>query len=418
MKILILGSGGREHAIITKLAKSRHKPQLFCAPGNGGIANLATCVPIKATDVTAIRDCAVENAINFVVVTPDDPLALGAVDIIQAAGIPCFGPNQAAAKLEWSKGYAKDLMKKHGIPTAAYEVFSDMATALQYVRSADLPLVVKADGLAAGKGVVMAYTRTEAEDAVRSAMEGGAFGDSGSSVVIEEFLTGPEVSLLTFCDGNTIVPMLSSTDHKRIGEEDTGLNTGGMGVIAPSPYYNAEVEQLTMERIVRPTLAAMKTEGIDFRGCLYIGLMLTPRGPMVIEYNARFGDPETQAILPLLESDLLDIFMAVQQGRLAEVDVKFAKGHSCTVIMSSAGYPEKYPTGFEISIPEDVNANVIHAGTALRDGKYYTNGGRVLAVTAVGDTLEQAIHSSYDAVGKISFEGAYYRRDIGKTMQN
>jgi len=414
MKILILGGGGREHAIISKLAKSRHKPQLFCAPGNGGIASIATCVPIKATDVTTIRDWAVENAMDFVVVTPDDPLALGAVDMIEAADIPCFGPNQAAAKLEWSKAYSKDFMLRHGIPTAAYANFTELASALEHVQSAALPLVVKADGLAAGKGVVIAHTHDEAVSAVRAAMEGGAFGDSGRHVVIEEFLTGPEVTLLTFCDGKTIVPMLSSMDHKRIGEGDVGLNTGGMGVIAPSPYYTAEIAAEVQTNIIDRTLVGMQAEGIDFRGCLYFGLMLTPDGVRVIEYNARFGDPETQALMPLLESDLLDIFFACSEGRLAETEVKFAEGHSCCVIMASSGYPEKYPTGFEISIPNDVNAEVIHAGTTLREGKYYTAGGRVLAVTAVGESAEAAYAAAYAAVERIGFEGAYYRRDIGK----
>jgi len=414
MKILIIGGGGREHAIISKLAQSRHKPQLFCAPGNGGIASLATCVPIKATDVAALRDWVVENAMDFVVVTPDDPLAMGAVDMIQEAGIPCFGPNQAAAKLEWSKAYSKDFMLRHSIPTAAYANFTELAPALEYVQSAVLPLVVKADGLAAGKGVVIAHKRDEAVAAVRAAMEGGAFGDSGRHVVIEEFLTGPEVTLLTFCDGKTIVPMLSSMDHKRIFDGDKGLNTGGMGVIAPSPYYTADIAAEVRENIIDRTLAGMQAEGIDFRGCLYIGLMVTPNGVKVIEYNARFGDPETQAILPLLQSDLLDIFMAVQQGKLSEVDVKFAEGHSCCVIMASSGYPEAYPTGFEINIPQDVKADVIHAGTTLRDGKYYTSGGRVLAVTATGESLAAAIDGAYAAVEQISFEGAYYRRDIGK----
>ncbi len=413
MKVLVVGSGGREHAIIKSLAKSSLKPELFAAPGNGGISADAECVDIGAKDIEGIRDFALSRGIDLVVVAPDDPLVLGMVDALEDAGIKCFGPRKAAAAIEGSKIFAKDLMKKYGIPTAAYETFTDTSAALEYLRTSNFPVVIKADGLALGKGVIIAETAAEAEDAVRSMMEGGKFGESGKRIVIEEFLTGPEVSVLAFTDGTTIVPMVSSMDHKRALDGDRGLNTGGMGTVAPNPYYTADIAAECMEKIFLPTIRAMNEEGRQFRGCLYFGLMLTPDGPRVIEYNCRFGDPETQVVLPLLESDLLKIMLAVADGKLAQEEVRFSDDCSACVIMASDGYPGKYDTGFEISVNGELEGEIYYAGAKLSDGKLVTSGGRVLGVTSVANTLEDALGAAYRSVGKISFANAYCRRDIG-----
>ena len=414
MKIMVVGGGGREHAIIKKLAQSPKIDKIYALPGNGGIAADAECVNIGAKDIDAITAFAVENGIDFAVVAPDDPLVLGAVDTLEAKGIKCFGPRKNAAIIEGSKIFSKNLMKKYNIPTAAYEVFTDMAAALEYLKSAPIPTVIKADGLALGKGVVIAMTREEAEDAVRSMMEDRMFGDSGSKIVIEEFLTGPEVSVLAFTDGNVVVPMISSMDHKRAKDNDEGLNTGGMGTIAPNPYYTADIADRCMKEIFLPTINAMNAEERTFKGCLYFGLMLTPDGPKVIEYNCRFGDPETQVVLPLLESDLFEIMQACANGTLSEVDVKFSSGAACCVIMASNGYPQKYESGFEITVANDCEAEVYVAGAKLSDGKLLSAGGRVLGVTATADDLEGAIAKAYENVTKVNFENAYYRRDIGK----
>ena len=414
MKIMVVGGGGREHAIIKKLKESKEITEIFALPGNGGIAADATCVAVKATDIEGLVSFAKENAIDYAVVAPDDPLVLGAVDALTEIGVPCFGPNKAAAIIEGSKVFSKNLMKKYGIPTAQYEVFSDITAALNYLETAPIPTVIKADGLALGKGVIIAMTRDEAKEAVRSMMEDKVFGESGSNVVIEEFLTGPEVSVLSFTDGKTVVPMISSMDHKRAKDNDEGLNTGGMGTVAPNPYYTPEVAEICMKEIFLPTINAMNAEGRSFKGCLYFGLMLTPNGPKVIEYNCRFGDPETQVVLPLLESDLFTIMKATTDGTLAETEVKFADKNACCVIMASDGYPQKYQSGFEIRIADDVKDNVYVAGAKIEDGILKTAGGRVLGVTAVEDTLEKAIDSSYAKVQKVSFDNAYYRKDIGK----
>ena len=414
MKIMVVGGGGREHAIIKKLKENKDITEIFALPGNGGIAADATCVAVKATDIEGIVKFAKENAIDYAVVAPDDPLVLGAVDALTEIGVPCFGPNKAAAIIEGSKVFSKNLMKKYGIPTAQYEVFSDITAALSYLETAPIPTVIKADGLALGKGVIIAMTRDEAKEAVRSMMEDKVFGESGSNIVIEEFLTGPEVSVLSFTDGKTVVPMISSMDHKRAKDNDEGLNTGGMGTVAPNPYYTPEVAEICMKEIFLPTINAMNAEGRSFKGCLYFGLMLTPNGPKVIEYNCRFGDPETQVVLPLLESDLFTIMKATTDGTLAETEVKFADKNACCVIMASDGYPQKYQSGFEIRIADDVKDNVYVAGAKIEDGILKTAGGRVLGVTAVEDTLEKAIDSSYAKVQKVSFDNAYYRKDIGK----
>ncbi len=413
MKILVVGGGGREHAIIKSLKKSPRVTEIFAAPGNGGIAADAVCTGIGAKDLEAITNFAKENAIDFAVVAPDDPLVLGAVDMLEAAGIPCFGPNKAAAILEGSKVFSKDLMKKYNIPTAEYRVFDDMAEALKYLETAPIPTVVKADGLALGKGVTVAMTREEAVDAVKSCMEDKIFGDSGSHIVIEEFLTGPEVSVLSFTDGNVVIPMVSSMDHKRVGDGDTGPNTGGMGTIAPNPYYTEDVAKQCMETIFLPTMRAMNAEGRTFKGCLYFGLMLTEKGPKVIEYNCRFGDPETQVVLPLLESDLLTVMEATAQGKLAETQVKFSDKSACCVVLASNGYPKKYESGYPITIPADLDAEVFVAGAKLDGGVLKTSGGRVLGVTALGDTLEEAIEKAYAQAANVKFENAYCRRDIG-----
>jgi len=414
MKLLVVGGGGREHTIIRYLKKNPSVTEIFACPGNGGMANEAVCTGIGATDLEKIVAFAVENKIDYAVVAPDDPLVLGCVDKLNEKGIPCFGPKANAAIIEGSKVFSKNLMKKYGIPTAEYEVFEDMKAALSYLETAPIPTVVKADGLALGKGVIIAQTREEAKTAVRDMMEGGIFGASGSRVVIEEFLTGPEVSVLAFTDGKCVKPMVSSMDHKRIGDNDTGLNTGGMGTIAPNPYYTEAIAQECMETIFLPTIHAMNAEGRTFQGCLYFGLMLTPKGPKVIEYNCRFGDPETQVVLPLLESDLLTIMMATTNGTLAETEVKFADKHACCVILASNGYPQSYKKGFEITMTEEAAAHTFVAGGALKDGKLVTSGGRVTGTTAIADSLEMAIQEAYRISDGVQFEGAYRRSDIGQ----
>ena len=413
MRLLVVGGGGREHAIIKKLKENPTVTEIFALSGNGGIAKDATCVPIGAKEIEKIVAFAKEQNISYAVVAPDDPLVLGAVDALNAAGIPCFGPTANAAIIEGSKVFSKNLMKKYGIPTATYEVFDDMEAALAYLETAPIPSVIKADGLALGKGVIIAETLEDARAAVVSMMQDKQFGASGDHIVIEEFLTGPEVSVLAFTDGKVVKPMISSMDHKRAGDNDTGLNTGGMGTVAPNPYYTAEIAKECMETIFKPTVAAMNAEGRTFRGCLYFGLMLTPNGPKVIEYNCRFGDPETQVVLPLLESDLLTIMQATTNGTLEETEVKFSDKHACCVIMASKGYPQSYQKGFEMTIPADIAKDVYVAGAKLVDGKLLTDGGRVLGVTSVEDTLEEAIEASYDKVKTIHFDNAYYRRDIG-----
>ena len=413
MKIMVVGGGGREHAIIKKIKQSPLAEQIYALPGNGGIAADATCVNIGAKDIDAIVAFAVENKIDYAIVAPDDPLVLGAVDALNAAGIPCFGPRANAAIIEGSKIFSKNLMKKYGIPTAAYEVFTDMDAALEYLKDAPIPTVIKADGLALGKGVVIAMTRDEALEAVRSMMEDKVFGASGSRIVIEEFLTGPEVSVLSFTDGKVVVPMVSSMDHKRALDNDCGLNTGGMGTIAPNPYYTQEVADVCMEKIFLPTINAMNAEGREFKGCLYFGLMITPDGPKVIEYNCRFGDPETQVVLPLLEGDLLGIMMACTNGTLSDTEVKFSDGSACCVIMASEGYPGKYQSGYEITVNSDIEADVYFAGAKLDGDKVLSAGGRVLGVTATAQSLSAAIDKAYANVPHVNFANAYYRRDIG-----
>ena len=414
MNLLVVGGGGREHAIIKKLKENPSVETIYALPGNGGIAQDAVCVPeIGAKDIPAIVDFAKSHEIGFAVVAPDDPLALGCVDRLHEAGIPCFGPDAKAARIEASKVFSKNLMKKYGIPTASYEVFDDPAKALEYLRGASFPIVIKADGLALGKGVLIPQNFAEAEAAVKTIMEDKAFGDSGNEIVIEEFLTGPEVSVLAFTDGTAIRPMMSSMDHKRAGDGDTGPNTGGMGTVAPNPYYTEEVARRCMEEIFLPTMRAMNAEGRTFKGCLYFGLMLTEKGPKVIEYNCRFGDPETQVVLPLLESDLLTVMEATAQGNLAETEVKFSPRHACCVVLASEGYPKKYESGYPITIPADLEAEVFVAGAKLDGQVLKTSGGRVLGVTALGDTLEQAIQKAYDQADRVKFANAYCRRDIG-----
>ena len=413
MKILVVGGGGREHAIIKKIKENKSVEKIYALPGNGGMAGDAECVDIGAKDIDAIVKFALEKKIDFAVVAPDDPLVLGAVDALGASGIPAFGPSAAAAAIEGSKVFSKNLMKKYSIPTAAYEVFENAGDALDYIETAKLPTVIKADGLALGKGVIIATTRQEARDAIVSMMEDKVFGNSGSRVVIEEFLTGPEVSVLAFTDGKTLVPMVSSMDHKRAHDNDEGLNTGGMGTVAPNPYYTSDVAERCMKEIFLPTVAAMNAEGRPFTGWLDFGLMITPDGPKVIEYNCRFGDPETQVVLPLLESDLLEIMMAVADERLSEVEVTFASRHACCVIMASEGYPSAYEKGFEISVDKNFDAELFVAGARLEDGRLLTAGGRVLGVTAMGDTLAEAIGAAYENVDKVHFANAFWRHDIG-----
>ncbi|MBR2388709.1 MAG: phosphoribosylamine--glycine ligase [Clostridia bacterium] len=414
MNILVVGGGGREHAIIKKVKENKGIKKIYALPGNGGIAADAECVNIGAKDIPAIVEFAKNNSIDYAIVAPDDPLVLGAVDALNNIGIPCFGPNKAAAIIEGSKIFSKNLMKKYGIPTAEYEVFSDIDKALKYLETASIPVVIKADGLALGKGVIIAMTRDEAIEAVRSMMEDKVFGESGSNIVIEEFLTGPEVSVLSFTDGKTVVPMISSMDHKRAKDNDEGLNTGGMGTIAPNPYYTEDVAKECMEKIFLPTVDAMNKEGRTFKGCLYFGLMLTPKGPKVIEYNCRFGDPETQVVLPLLESDLLTIMKACTEGTLDKTEVKFSDKNACCVIMASDGYPQKYASGFEITMSDSVKDSVYVSGAKLSDGKLLSAGGRVLGVTAIGNTLPEAIEEAYKKVKLVSFDNAYNRSDIGQ----
>ena len=417
MNVMVIGGGGREHAIVRKLKESPRIDTLYVLPGNGGMEGDAVCVPeIGAKDIPAMVDFAKSHAIGYAVVAPDDPLALGAVDALSAIGVPCFGPNAAAARIESSKVFAKELMKKYGIPTAAYEVFTDLEAALSYVETCPLPTVIKADGLALGKGVIIAETLEEAKEALRSMMADKVFGDSGSRVVIEEFLTGPEVSVLSFTDGETVVPMVSSMDHKRALDNDQGLNTGGMGTVAPNPYYTAEIAQICMDTIFLPTIRAMQAEGCPFKGCLYFGLMLTPKGPKVIEYNCRFGDPETQVVLPLLESDLLTVMEATTNGTLAETPVKWKAGHACCVVLASKGYPSHYDKGFPITLPETGENEEIYIAGAKRaeDGALLTNGGRVLGAVATADTLSGAIDAAYALAHRIHFDNAYCRSDIGR----
>ena len=414
MKLMVIGGGGREHAIVKKLKENPLVDTIYALPGNGGIAADARCVDVAATDIEAIVAFAAAEKIDFAVVTPDDPLVLGAVDALESAGIPCFGPEKKAAIIEGSKAFSKDLMRRYNIPTAQYEVFTDRTAALAYLESCELPIVIKADGLALGKGVIIAQTREEARSAIDTMMVDKKFGHSGERVVIEEFLTGPEVSVLSFTDGETLVPMVSSMDHKRARDGDTGLNTGGMGTVAPNPYYTAEMAQRCMEEIFLPTIRAMKAEGRTFRGCLYFGLMLTPTGPKVIEYNCRFGDPETQVVLPLLESDLLTVMMACRNGTLSETEVRFASDAACCVVMASDGYPGSYEKGYEITVDSDFNAQLYIAGAKEKDGKLVTSGGRVLGVVTTAPELKTAVERTYEQVQKVHFANAYYRRDIGQ----
>ena len=414
MNIMVVGGGGREHAIIKKLKESPEVTRIYALPGNGGIAADAECVDIAATDIAGMVEFAKKHDIGYAVVAPDDPLALGAVDALSAAGIPAFGPDAKAARIEASKVFSKDLMKKYHIPTASYEVFDSAVAALEYIKSCPLPTVIKADGLALGKGVTIAQTREEAEAAIHAVMEERIFGDSGARVVIEEFLTGPEVSVLSFTDGETLIPMVSSMDHKRAHTGDEGSNTGGMGTIAPNPFYTDEIAQRCMKEIYMPTIEAMRAEGCPFKGCLYFGLMLTKKGPKVIEYNCRFGDPETQVVLPLLRSDLLTIMRATTDGTLAQTAVEFAAGAACCVVMASDGYPAQYQTGFEITMSEDAREHTYVAGAKPKGGRLLTSGGRVLGVTGTGRTLKKAIDAAYARVQEVSFGNAYYRKDIGR----
>lgn len=413
MKILVIGGGGREHAIVKKIKQNKNVSEIYAAQGNGGIERDAICVDIKPTDIKGITDFANNTKIDYVIVTPDNPLVYGLVDALEEIKIPCFGPNKKAAIIEGSKIFAKNLMKKYNIPTAKYETFESSKKAIEYLQTAIVPTVIKADGLALGKGVIVAYTKEEAIESIKNIMEDKVFGKSGERIVIEEFLEGAEVSVLSFTDGKTIIPMISSMDHKRIGDGDTGLNTGGMGTIAPNPYYSKEIERECFDKIFIPTISAMNEEGRTFKGCLYFGLMLTKNGPKVIEYNCRFGDPETQVVLPLLKNDLLDIMIATTNGDLDKVKVEFEKKSAACIIMASEGYPSAYKKGFEINIPENILERVYFAGVKKENEKLLTDGGRVLGITNVADNLEEAIELSYKDVNRISFEGAYYRKDIG-----
>ncbi len=414
MNIMVIGGGGREHAVIRSLKKNKSVSKIWCLPGNGGIAADAECVPVKATDLEGVAAFAKDRPVDFAVVTPDDPLCLGLVDRLEALGIPCFGPTRAAAAIEGSKVFSKQLMKKYGIPTAESLVFSDPVEAAGYLKTAEYPVVIKADGLALGKGAVIVSCAAEAERTVREMMVEKIFGESGSRILVEEFLTGPEVSVLSFTDGKTVVPMVSSMDHKRAHDGDEGPNTGGMGTVAPNPYYTAEIAKECMKTIFLPTVRAMEKEGRPFRGCLYFGLMLTPKGPKVIEYNCRFGDPETQVVLPLLESDLLTVMQACRAGTLTEEMVRFSDGAACCVVLASDGYPKKYETGYEISLPETEEGEEIFVAGAKREGgKLLTAGGRVLGATATAGDLKTAIRRAYALAEKISFRNAYKRSDIG-----
>ena len=413
MKVIVVGGGGREHAIIKKLKENKDIDKIYALPGNGGISADAECVPIGACELDRIVEFAKENAVDFAVVAPDDPLVLGLVDRLEDVGVPCFGPRSEAAIIEGSKAFAKELMKKYGIPTADYRVFDSAEAALEYVGNAPVPIVIKADGLALGKGVVIAFSRREAQNAITERMRDKKFGKSGDKIVIEEYLEGPEVSVLAFTDGKTVKPMVSSMDHKRAGDGDTGLNTGGMGTVAPNPFYSDAVADECMQKIFLPTINAMNSEGRTFKGCLYFGLMLTKNGPKVIEYNCRFGDPETQVVLPLLKSDLFTVMKATAEGKLAETEVEFSSESACCVIMASNGYPLKYEKGFEISIPDELRNCVFVAGAKSVNGKLLTSGGRVLGVTSVAKTLDQAVSDAYGKTGRIHFENAYFRKDIG-----
>jgi len=415
LKILVVGGGGREHAIIKAVKKNSEVEKIYALPGNGGISADAECVQIGAKEIDKIVDFAVENKIDYAIVAPDDPLVLGAVDALTEKDIPCFGPDKKAAIIEGSKVFSKNLMKKYGIPTAEYETFNNAKDAIEYLKTLKtFPRVVKADGLALGKGVIIAEDLNASIDAVNSMMEDKVFGKSGENIVIEEFLTGPEVSVLAFTDGKCVKPMISSMDHKRAGDNDTGLNTGGMGTIAPNPYYTEDIAKICMDTIFIPTIDAMNKEGRTFKGCLYFGLMLTPNGPKVIEYNCRFGDPETQVVLPLLESDLLTIMQAVTNEKLEEVEVKFSSKSACCVIMASNGYPSSYKKGFEMTIQKEISDSVFVAGAKIVDGKLVTDGGRVLGATAIANDLKSAILGAYKLVEKIDFANAYYRKDIGQ----
>lgn len=419
MKILVVGGGGREHAIVMKLSESESVKELYCTPGNGGISKFAECFDVAATDIEGVVALAKKLAVDMVVVAPDDPLVLGMVDRLRAEGFMTFGPTKAAAAIEGSKVFSKDLMKKYGIPTAFYEVFDDADKAIEYLKKQNTyPAVIKADGLALGKGVIIAEDEAQAVEAVNSMINDKKFGESGSRVVIEEFLTGPEVSVLSFTDGETIVPMISSMDHKRALDGDKGLNTGGMGTVAPNPYYTDDIAKECMEKIFLPTINAMKAEGRTFEGCLYFGLMLTPKGPKVIEYNCRFGDPEAQVVLPMLDGDLADIMVKIYNHRLGDAKIGWKQGFCTCVIMASGGYPQSYPKGLEISGLDEKGqldgVFVYHAGTKLEDGVFKTNGGRVLGVTANALTLQGALDKSYEAVKKINWDGAHFRNDIGQ----
>ena len=419
MKVLVIGSGGREHAVIRKLKENKEIDTIWCAPGNGGISADAVCVDIKAMDKEGLVSFAKENSVDFCVVTPDDPLAAGMTDAMEEAGIPCFGPHANAAIIEASKAFSKELMKKYGIPTAAYEIFDNPDQAKEYIRTTGkYPVVVKADGLALGKGVLIATDENSAMDAVTEIMEDHAFGASGNKVVVEEFMTGKEVSVLAFTDGKVVKPMISSMDHKRANDNDEGLNTGGMGTISPSPYYTPEIAETCMKTIFQPTVDALNAEGRTFKGCLYFGLMLTPEGPKVVEYNCRFGDPETQVVLPMLKSDLFTIMKACHDGTLADTDVEWADGACACVIEASGGYPQHYEKGYEISGLDEngqyEGVTVYHAGTKKADGKYLTNGGRVLGITATGKDLSEALEKAYAAVEHITFKDMHYRTDIGR----
>jgi len=418
MNILVVGGGGREHAIIRSLKKNPDVATIYALPGNGGIAQDATCVPISATNIPEIVEFAKSNAIDYAVVAPDDPLVLGCVDALEEVGIPCFGPRANAAIIEGSKAFSKNLMKKYHIPTAAYEIFTELDKALEYLKTAPIPTVIKADGLALGKGVIIAQTREEAVQAVTDMMANAKFGKSGSTVVIEEFLTGPEVSVLAFTDGKVVRPMVSSMDHKRIGDNDTGLNTGGMGTIAPNPYYTDDIAKECMQTIFLPTIRAMRKEKRTFKGCLYFGLMLTPNGPKVIEYNCRFGDPETQVVLPLLKSDLLTVMMACTNGTLSKTPVRFAKKHACCVIKASKGYPESYKKGYKLTMSDRAAKATYVAGAKLENGELVTSGGRVTGTVAVRSTLKEAVDAAYRLSAGVKFRGAYSRSDIGaKALQ-
>ena len=418
MKVLVVGGGGREHTIIWKLTQSSRITKLYCAPGNGGISKLAECVSIKAIDIEKMVSFAKQENIDLVMVAPDDPLALGMVDAMEAAGIRAFGPVKAAAILEGSKAFSKDLMYKYNIPTAGYKVFTNSDEAIAYLKAGKIPVVVKADGLALGKGVIIAQTLQEAIDAVNSIMNDKVFGEAGSKVVIEEFIEGPEVSILAFTDGKTIVPMVSSQDHKRAYDQDMGPNTGGMGTFSPSPLYTAELDEYCMENIFLPTVDAMNKEGRTFKGVIYFGLMLTKDGPKVLEYNARFGDPETQVVLPRLKTDLLEIFEAIIDERLDSIDIEWDDNAAVCVVAASGGYPGKYQTGIEIkgidAAQENDQTIVFHAGTSTKDGTFFTAGGRVLGVTAVAQSMQQAIEKAYQGIEKISFDGMHFRKDIGR----